>query len=942
MDYYDVRRDSSRSETSRNEGRGSSSDNSQDTKPTLRVSGPAAGTVYDQPRVPPKIRRPVPIHERDKYDYTSKSSEGVSPPTQIPKKSKPQVHEDEDEYYEDEYEDDYAKPPPKRANQGNDYSTESKGDSRRSNNRQRQRPFSRRRPERYDDEYDDDRPLRPRKRPLHEEQLGRGNRGGYRGYSRDEPDPVPADRPGFISNGRFGSGNKKRAEESRSQTTTKRPISRVVYDDEEDEEEYYDDEEDETQYEDSSRRHYKHSNSRHSNYEPEERKQNGPSRKQSELKQNSRPDDSYNSDRSQGGSPRNEPKKTLNKQKFDDTTSYRDKKDEQCQNNCRDDYLYDSNEGVKQENTNGNSSESNNKDKNEQDNQKQKSERDKLFSSRFRDSQSESKTKEQSYEPSARSTSAPLAFRMSTQNPELRQRYNKPSIRLKPSSDEVATTPKYTPTSTASFSAEESSEESSTTKHLNFRSKGRLPPIPTPSTNNFKLMSPTDSSYENSQSPESNVESEQKTGSNEYAPSTADKHLVSPRPFSSVTRRPNTQSGGSAPVEELINTKQYGYQNRPSSLDDESDERYSRKPGILGQNPRRVKPDSSTTNTENTDYTQPKFSTLSNNFRRPIKQDDPTPEAVKDIQEDSEDLKSGGKIPLIDKSQLSNSNYSGFYKRVKISPTNAPATELEVAYESPVNNNKRPHSRPLNKNPVEVDGTPKNIQLLNIPLRRPIKQRVQDAEVNLAPDEYNNSPVVPEGLGESYRKPESNLGVNLRPNFGYNPLKRGKIRTEENSASGLDQYSIPLNQEDQFSKQVPKIEITAPGPSAPGVDSATVKYNYNGGPAGFPLDIPEEEYDVTLNDALQPSTLHPTSSLVDYHQTRLKSRDYQPNIGRSPEYGNRGRISYMLSAASQQVPSVVSGREEKRDPEEYEAVVLTAPGDQWSSQPRNRPTEWFW
>ncbi|GFG30692.1 hypothetical protein Cfor_07469 [Coptotermes formosanus] len=69
-------------------------------------------SVYDRPRIPPKIRRPVPLSERDKYDYTTRKSpsggaSAVEEPTEdIHSRPKPQVrpavHQDDD-YYEDEY-----------------------------------------------------------------------------------------------------------------------------------------------------------------------------------------------------------------------------------------------------------------------------------------------------------------------------------------------------------------------------------------------------------------------------------------------------------------------------------------------------------------------------------------------------------------------------------------------------------------------------------------------------------------------------------------------------------------------------------------------------------------------------------------------------------------------------------------------------------------------
>ncbi|CAH1403356.1 unnamed protein product [Nezara viridula] len=128
----------------------------------------------------------------------------------------------------------------------------------------------------------------------------------------------------------------------------------------------------------------------------------------------------------------------------------------------------------------------------------------------------------------------------------------------------------------------------------------------------------------------------------------------------------------------------------------------------------------------------------------------------------------------------------------------------------------------------------------------------------------------------------------------YNKMKvsiRPKPVTEENVE--YNKYPIPV--------EGPKVEFTAPGPSAP---QAT--------PRPY-LDL--EEYDVTLNDALQPSTPY----------SRHKSRGYQSSVT-NPSY----RTGYLLTSASQTYPSKI--------PSEYEAVIV--PSQRFST--KRRPHEWYW
>lgn len=71
-----------------------------------------SASVYDRHRVPPKIRPPVPLNERNKYDYTTRRSptgtasapeEPAATYTRPKPQARPAVHQD-DEYYDDEEE----------------------------------------------------------------------------------------------------------------------------------------------------------------------------------------------------------------------------------------------------------------------------------------------------------------------------------------------------------------------------------------------------------------------------------------------------------------------------------------------------------------------------------------------------------------------------------------------------------------------------------------------------------------------------------------------------------------------------------------------------------------------------------------------------------------------------------------------------------------------
>lgn len=986
-EYHDTRRENSRGETSRGEGsrgggfRGENNrgnnfrdenegENSKEAKPTLRVSGPATGTIYDQPRVPPKIRRPVPINERDKYDY--KSSDTTTNPSQDPKRPKQQQtkHEEEDEeYYDDEYEDEYVKPPPKRMKQGSAYGSDSgeKVESRRTSSRNRPRQSSRRKPDRYEDDYEDKRPMRPRKKSRYEDssETSRGNRGGSnKGYSREEPNPVPAERPGYISSSRYSTGNRKITEEGVRSHTTKRP-SRVVYDEEEDEEEYYDYEEEPE--EGTIRRNNKPKGGGRRNEESESENGRGSQRKTSSVesspKTNLRSQTTTDNQRDTAKMPTREYESSSNKRKPSST---------QCRDECEEDYSdesYEERRSEKKSNTHRDNLKQGSKE-----DSKQASERDQLFSSRFRDPVSDGENKQGNADLSSpdKGSFPSMNPKSVTQLPETTQRY-KPALSRKQTTTTTSTTQP----------SEDYAEHTSTVsnKYLNFRPKGRIA-SPAPFHNNPKTVSTTERTYEVSEMPEL-LNPYNTRGSEGVLP---DRSLVSQRPINNAGKQYSDKNSKSTTEtvlqEDLVLSRQQsiGLNYRQPALVNEDEDKLT-NPIPSTQNYRRFKPESSSI--ENSEHNQQKPSYIGTNFRRPgkpveeVKSENIPPLREQEENRNTDDTVMKGPRPsLPDRSQPGPDNYGGTYRRVKISAMTTSAPEVQkfiqsvdnlqtyqvtnspyqgVSNQSPFNNYKRPYlvGKPVNNYYPDAEETTRNTLPLSNNYRRPIKNRLQYSEPLTSVGDITSTSAMG-GVSESYNKGEPVSGVNLRQTSVFFPPKRVKIQLDDTTGRGLE----------QFSKQQPKIEITAPGPSAPDVDLANVKTkNYNTQPR-FPLDIPEEEYDVTLNDALQPSTLHPTRSLVDYQQSRLKTRDYPSNLERSAEYVNRGRVAYLLPAASQQhitkVQSVflqdkqeetpITTRHSDRnirkpssiDQEEYEAVVLSASNDQWPNQRRNRPTEWYW
>ncbi len=166
-------------------------------KPSVRTAN-GGGGVYDRPRTPPKIRRPVPKSEREKYNYTAKGSivapslsEKVPSTTTTTSTStttrKPSTTQaPSDDYYDDDEEYEYDDPKPYKSKHHHmDYDIPTGyEETRRYVSRHRGRMPVRKRTDMYDDYDTKERPRMNRRKeyPRHESERPRNARpGAYRG-----------------------------------------------------------------------------------------------------------------------------------------------------------------------------------------------------------------------------------------------------------------------------------------------------------------------------------------------------------------------------------------------------------------------------------------------------------------------------------------------------------------------------------------------------------------------------------------------------------------------------------------------------------------------------------------------------------------------------------------------------------------------------------------
>ncbi|XP_043279173.1 zinc finger CCCH domain-containing protein 18 [Venturia canescens] len=120
---------------------------------------PAAppSSVYARPRAPPKIRRPVPITEQEKFAY--KATTPPPPPALEPRRRPLDIPPPEDDYYEDELEEVRPRRPASRRRPGFRDFYENPRD------RDRDRPFRMRYREEEEEEAAEEPEVRPRKHP---------------------------------------------------------------------------------------------------------------------------------------------------------------------------------------------------------------------------------------------------------------------------------------------------------------------------------------------------------------------------------------------------------------------------------------------------------------------------------------------------------------------------------------------------------------------------------------------------------------------------------------------------------------------------------------------------------------------------------------------------------------------------------------------------------
>lgn len=978
---------------------------SKDTaKPSVRPNGPGAGTVYDRPRVPPKIRRPVPLNEREKYDYTPKTTEMGPPPTQDTGKHRSQSKKQQrdDDYYDEDYEEEQPKP---KKSKPVEYDIE----PRRSNGRHRTRQHSRRRPDRYSDDYDDDedeRPLRPSRKQGRYDNHPRSSRPSrYRGFSRDDhEEAVPAERPGYISGGRLGSVGRKRLEPDNNRGGSRKNNGRPIYEDEDEEEYYYDDD---ASYEDEVASRRSHRPGRYNGRVPiseddyEDDTRGRKTHESGNSRKNSGSSGKSNKSASQGESPgsskrleklsenRNRNEKPISNV---DSAKYKDiiqdyGKEEDYDDEYEDKPLHETpqTKGRGEENIKSHPSENNYHDNN---------------STVLTDSVPDTKDSVKFSQPSTN-------FRSPISSEQI---YSPRSTNRKTSVEEITTnTPKFKVSSTTAYSDSEYDDE--VPRYSNFRPKiemkARIVP-PTPLLNNYRkpqttinpivdgsteIIGTDDKSYDLTEKSNDQQDKEY-FNKNEKAEEKFSSPVTS-RPFVSIFRRPLKTAITNTSVVEPNFSSQKNVQVVASNLrrpvkEGEDDKNLPRKTLPAGAF-RRVKIDSS----------------------KPVNSDTGSQKASQSLRRpnipSSDILNSGIPSPTnFDSTQSrisAGSNFRRFNKIVDLTTTEIPVADsyaedienqpsapdtsvkkIKTAdirvreYEDNVQSQQSRSSIGTNfKGPYSVNNistNPDDLPKFLLPIHRLNKQQnTQSIPFETTSEDYVSSTLPPVRNDGNYRRPEPGAAINLRTNFGYFSSKRGKQPLAEDIASGsaTSPTQGTRTNKEPFLKQPPKVEITAPGPSEPDNDPTTAKSNFrnNYNDAQSPVSdygfhISDEEYDVTLNDALQPSTLHPTRSLGDYEQNRLKSRGFQPAVVHPAIFTNR-QTSFLLPAASQQYITRIQSAYPQTKPmanpdtryidkthdkfiqitpqgqHEYEAVVISAPSSQqWNTQQNSRPTEWLW
>ncbi|KAL1140566.1 hypothetical protein AAG570_000496 [Ranatra chinensis] len=888
-------------------------DNAKSPAEQVPTSGndalPAAppASVFNKPRAPPKIRPPVPLNERHKYEYTTKpgqqaaSAQPYTPSAGGKDRARGRDHQEDDlDYYdedelEDEEEEDYEEEPPKKARKDFEATPgRGKGSSRRRGGQQsRKRPP----PSRYDDDdmYDDE-PERPKQRKgqhsrrTEEEYPRNRNRGLRKGYRDEDDDEMPHERYS-------GRGNNRRPHQQ-SMRSSQRSHRRPYYDEADSEEyEYYDDEEDADQYK-------------------TQRGKNGHKQSDKRLTVPS----SRNKNRNRNEDDRPSPRTTSTTPAPLTTTTPSNVKSQKAKNK---DIVED-------------------------------------------------KSLEDYYDEQEESTSNGKTNNNRDDHPTTTAK-NRPNIPVK-----YTFKPRQEVTPT--ILAHRSSTVTSSTTHLTTPTPATVPETTrTEPPKRFRMpieiklkMKPV----LNGRSKVAASDAQEKTSS-EKLESSAE---VSQRPQQEV----EVTTRYSAPVRQLINRRLV----RPSTVSSEEDEQ---APASSPPQPAQQKGVSFHTRRPSGQSEEaPQSNQQGAVLRRPIKvvvdqpRKYPAEFAIKPDYSSIEQPRgfaNGRRPPPIalttEAQELPTQTGTGLNYRNPFKPLETDLEDEEKSVEQPRTENGPPlgfnYRRPYKtKEPEETrnsqsqeDFETERPQILT---RRPFKPKVaeqQDNNPKPALEEPTRAPQVQESRRPLQRLPEPIADIPTGPAQDTSGFRKQEIANPPRTYAFFNTRPKrpPTEERDQiFPPQRPKlIEVTAPGPSAPSEDSTIrpgivqqQQQNYNNGFHG--LDFADEEYDVTLNDALQPSTLHPTQSLlggsseIQSFQPRVKTRGFQSAITH-PSYTNRGSATYLIPSASQQFYSKVQQEAPPDsipqgtilDTREYEAIVVPAPRfNQPRFKQRTRPREWFW
>lgn len=937
-------------------------------KPNIRPNGPTVASVYARPRAPPKVRRPVPINERDKYDYKppEDSSSSMKETQKTPRGQHKKQRVEDDEYYDD---DDYEEEPPVSTKK-NKPDSSSKGESHRPSSRFRQRQQNHRKHDRYEDEYDeDDRPARPSRKQMRHEEYSRPNRPnrdrtGHKTHLEEDPEEaVPAERPGYISSDRLPHGPRKQieSESSRSRFNQK---SRPVHEEDEDEEYYDEREEEDEDMRVASRKNQRNENNKskgHSDYDYAEDTKGR----------------TTNSDRNRGridekplGSQRSS---NRNKGRVSPRVSIRTKDDRETVPVKSG----SSSSRIVQKNNNKFSRPSTEVEDDEDDYEEEEydekpQQTPTRNNERFKENtkQSTGQTRGSGSSIVSEETSQKAGFTPSSSLSNQNQGFSRSNFRSKTTTEETITSKSTIRPTSGQYEDYDDNKTTFRPQSSSYvESKSRVNP------------STYDRGQENTKGKrvKENIEYDDYTESisRSVAQSSKldDSYDMTPvppsRPSIGLFRRPTK------PTKSDVTSDSPNSNFRRSSADANENERLQQRngPTSSGQFLRRVKIE--TNKNENLPEPQQKFANTGGYFRRLEKPVDSTaPDYLNNPQSqvasqqltatnntnkytENQPTRVGVKrVKLIELQLRGTSRPSDNYKE------NEPSSTTES-----VKNFNRPlaTSRPAEDTKQKDESTKIPVTSPSAIFRRPLKQRLKEVPVADSPiDSASSKQTPPSGLGGNYQRPDSETIVTFGSDKGYLNHNRGKTSFEEDSSTSrlVEDSNVEL-----ILRNPPNIDITAPGPSGAGIDSVSIRSDYRDShtPSGFTLDIPDEEYDVTLNDALQPSTLHPTRSLVDYQQNRFKARGFQPTLPQPSGFANRGTASFLTPAASQQyisqVQSTISqdqdnqpsssdayidkhtskGRQQTSDSQRYEAIVLTGPANQqWISQRNPRLTEWIW